>query len=247
MFVILIMITRSPDPKASINHRHILNKVEETLENLWGSTVYHPCAVLKEHVSAFAMKVLLTGAAGFVGAATTQRLLERGDQVIGIDNFSDYYDHKLKVARVNRLSAKEGFTFIEMDCTDQDCMAKLFQQNNFDTVIHLAAQPGVRYSLENPFAYLKANLNGFLTVLEGCRHNPVKHLVYASSSSVYGGNEKLPYAIADNVEHPISLYAATKKSNEQVPKHIERCWNEKWLLKCLSESVTLELERSTFH
>ena len=162
------------------------------------------------------MKVLVTGAAGFVGAATTHQLLDRGDDVVGIDNLNTYYDPKLKSDRVGQLSKDDRFEFIEMDCADQDGMAKLFQKGKFDTVVHLAAQAGVRYSLEHPFAYLEANLNGFLTVLEGCRHQDIKHLVYASSSSVYGGNEKLPFSVEDNIDHPISLYAATKKSNEHM-------------------------------
>ena len=162
------------------------------------------------------MRVLVTGAAGFVGAATTHRLLNRGDDVVGIDNLNPYYDPKLKAARIERLSSEDRFEFIQMDCADQDDMAKLFQNGKFDTVVHLAAQAGVRYSLEHPFAYLEANLNGFLTVLEGCRHHGIKHLVYASSSSVYGSNQNLPFSVADNVDHPISLYAATKKSNEHM-------------------------------
>ena len=162
------------------------------------------------------MRVLVTGAAGFVGAATTRQLLNRGDDVVGIDNLNPYYDPKLKAARIERLSSEDRFEFIQMDCADQDDMAKLFQNGKFDTVVHLAAQAGVRYSLEHPFAYLEANLNGFLTVLEGCRHHGIKHLVYASSSSVYGSNQNLPFSVADNVDHPISLYAATKKSNEHM-------------------------------
>ena len=162
------------------------------------------------------MRVLVTGAAGFIGAATTRQLLNRGDDVLGIDNLNPYYDPKLKAARIEQLSSEDRFEFIQMDCADQDNMAKLFQNGNFDTVVHLAAQAGVRYSLEHPFAYLEANLNGFLTVLEGCRHHGIKHLVYASSSSVYGSNQNLPFSVADNVDHPISLYAATKKSNEHM-------------------------------
>ena len=135
---------------------------------------------------------------------------------MGIDNLNPYYDPKLKAARIEQLSSEDRFEFIQMDCADQDNMAKLFQNGTFDTVVHLAAQAGVRYSLEHPFAYLEANLNGFLTVLEGCRHHGIKHLVYASSSSVYGSNQNLPFSVADNVDHPISLYAATKKSNEHM-------------------------------
>ena len=162
------------------------------------------------------MRVLVTGAAGFVGAATTHRLLKRGDDVVGIDNLNPYYDPKLKSTRIERLAEEGRFNFIEMDCADQDGMAKIFHDENFDAVVHLAAQAGVRYSLDHPFAYLEANLNGFLTVLEGCRHHDIKHLVYASSSSVYGSNQNLPFSVRDNVDHPISLYAATKKSNEHM-------------------------------
>ena len=162
------------------------------------------------------MRVLVTGAAGFVGAATTHQLLNRGDAVVGIDNLNAYYDPKLKTDRIERLSSEDRFEFIQMDCADQDGMANLFQNGNFDTVVHLAAQAGVRYSLKHPFAYLESNLNGFLTVLEGCRHHDIKHLVYASSSSVYGSNQNLPFSVSDNVDHPISLYAATKKSNEHM-------------------------------
>ena len=162
------------------------------------------------------MRVLVTGAAGFVGAATTHRLLNRGDDVVGIDNLNPYYDPKLKAARIERVSNEDRFEFIQMDCADRDGMANLFQNGKFDSVVHLAAQAGVRYSLEHPFAYLEANLNGFLTVLEGCRHHGIKHLVYASSSSVYGSNQNLPFSVGDNVDHPISLYAATKKSNEHM-------------------------------
>ena len=162
------------------------------------------------------MRVLVTGAAGFVGAATTHRLLDRGDDVLGVDNLNAYYDPKLKADRIERLSSEDRFEFIQMDCADQAGMANLFQNGNFDTVVHLAAQAGVRYSLKHPFAYLESNLNGFLTVLEGCRHHDIKHLVYASSSSVYGSNQNLPFSVSDNVDHPISLYAATKKSNEHM-------------------------------
>ena len=162
------------------------------------------------------MRVLVTGAAGFVGAATTHQLLSRGDDVVGIDNLNAYYDPKLKKDRIERLSSEDRFEFIQMDCADQDGMANLFQNGNFETVVHLAAQAGVRYSLKHPFAYLESNLNGFLTVLEGCRHHDIKHLVYASSSSVYGSNQNLPFSVSDNVDHPISLYAATKKSNEHM-------------------------------
>ena len=160
------------------------------------------------------MRVLVTGAAGFVGAATTQKLLDRGDDVVGMDNLNPYYDPKLKADRIERLSGNDRFEFIEMDCADQDGMAKLFQKDKFDTVVHLAAQAGVRYSLEHPFAYLEANLNGFLTVLEGCRHQSIKHLVYASSSSVYG-QQKLPFSVETTLTIPFRC-TPPQKSNEHM-------------------------------
>jgi UDP-glucuronate 4-epimerase len=160
------------------------------------------------------MTVLVTGAAGFIGAAVAHRLLERGKEVIGIDSLTTYYDPKLKLARLARLEERKGFRFVRQDVADAEEMKKLFSGERFDTVIHLAAQAGVRYSIENPGAYAQSNLVGFLNILEGCRHSAVKHLVYASSSSVYGSNEKLPFSVSDNVDHPVSLYAATKKANE---------------------------------
>ncbi|HMW17677.1 MAG TPA: NAD-dependent epimerase [Accumulibacter sp.] len=160
------------------------------------------------------MKILVTGAAGFIGMHTALALLGRGDQVVGIDNLNDYYDVGLKRARLARLSGHPGFRFIEMDLADRPAMAALFAAEGFERVVHLAAQAGVRYSLVNPEAYIDSNLVGFLTILEGCRHHRVEHLVYASSSSVYGGNTRMPFAEADNVDHPVSLYAATKKANE---------------------------------
>ena len=160
------------------------------------------------------MKVLVTGAAGFIGMFVAQRLLARGDRVVGIDNLNDYYDPALKADRLTRLNGSEGFTFHKLDLADRDGMAALFARERFDGVVHLGAQAGVRYSLTNPMAYVDSNLIGFANVLEGCRHHGVAHLVYASSSSVYGGNAKLPYAEADAVDHPVSLYAATKKANE---------------------------------
>lgn len=160
------------------------------------------------------MKILVTGAAGFIGMHCAERLLARGDTVIGIDNMNDYYDVSLKQARLDRLLPKAEFTFIEGDIADRAVMEKLFATEQPDHIIHLAAQAGVRYSLENPHAYIDANLQGFMNILEGCRHHKVAHLVYASSSSVYGGNASMPFSEHDNVDHPVSLYAATKKANE---------------------------------
>ena len=160
------------------------------------------------------MKVLLTGAAGFIGLHVAQRLLERGDEVVGLDNLNDYYDVRLKEARLARLTPHPSFRFVKMSVEDRPGMAALFAAEGFDRVVHLAAQAGVRYSLQNPDAYIDANIVGFMNVLEGCRHAGVAHLVYASSSSVYGGNEKMPFSEAESVDHPVSLYAATKKANE---------------------------------
>ncbi|WP_392588703.1 NAD-dependent epimerase [Serratia ureilytica] len=160
------------------------------------------------------MKFLVTGAAGFIGYHVAERLLAAGHQVVGIDNLNDYYDVSLKTARLDRLADKLGFRFIKLDLADREGMAALFAEHQFQRVIHLGAQAGVRYSLVNPLAYADANLIGHLNVLEGCRHNKVEHLLYASSSSVYGLNRKLPFATEDSVDHPVSLYAATKKANE---------------------------------
>ncbi|MEL5358945.1 NAD-dependent epimerase [Serratia ureilytica] len=160
------------------------------------------------------MKFLVTGAAGFIGYHVAERLLAAGHQVVGIDNLNDYYDVGLKMARLDRLADKPGFRFIKLDLADREGMAALFAEHQFQRVIHLGAQAGVRYSLVNPLAYADANLIGHLNVLEGCRHNKVEHLLYASSSSVYGLNRKLPFATEDSVDHPVSLYAATKKANE---------------------------------
>lgn len=160
------------------------------------------------------MKVLVTGAAGFIGMHVSERLLARGDEVIGLDDLNDYYDVRLKEARLARLDARPGFRFVRMNVADTAGMAELFACERFDRVVHLAAQAGVRYSLTNPHAYVQSNLVGFVNILEGCRHSGVQHLAYASSSSVYGGNTKLPFSEHDAVDHPVSLYAATKKSNE---------------------------------
>lgn len=160
------------------------------------------------------MKVLVTGAAGFIGMHTAQRLLERGDEVVGIDNLNDYYDVRLKEDRLKQLAPYANFRFAKLDIADTDAVAKLFRDEKFARVVHLAAQAGVRYSLVNPHAYVQSNLVGFVNILEGCRHSAIEHLVYASSSSVYGGNTKVPFSEHDNVDHPVSLYAATKKSNE---------------------------------
>ena len=160
------------------------------------------------------MKFLVTGAAGFIGMHTARRLLDDGHEIVGLDNLNDYYDVSLKPARLEQLTPYTTFRFVKMDVADRDGIAQLFKEEQFQRVIHLAAQAGVRYSIENPMAYIDSNLVGMATILEGCRHNKVEHLVYASSSSVYGMNPKIPFSTSDNVDHPVSLYAATKKSNE---------------------------------
>jgi UDP-glucuronate 4-epimerase len=160
------------------------------------------------------MKILLTGAAGFIGMHTALRLLARGDEVVGVDNLNNYYDINLKLARLSLLTTHLNFSFHKSSVEDRAAMASLFAKNKPHRVIHLAAQAGVRYSLENPHAYIDANLQGFINILEGCRHQSVEHLAYASSSSVYGGNTSLPFSEHDNIDHPVSLYAATKKANE---------------------------------
>ncbi len=160
------------------------------------------------------MKILVTGAAGFIGSTLSIRLLERGDEVIGIDNLNDYYDVNLKLARLERLRNYDRFKFIKLEIADKQAMEELFATEKVQRVMHLAAQAGVRYSLTNPHAYIDSNLVGFINILEGCRHHNVEHLAYASSSSVYGANTKMPFSIHDNIDHPVSLYAATKKANE---------------------------------
>lgn len=171
------------------------------------------------------MKYLVTGAAGFIGMYTAKRLLELGHQVIGLDNLNDYYEPELKQHRLAQLLPFKNFTFVELDLANREDMAQLFVAENFDRVIHLAAQAGVRYSIENPFAYVDSNLVGMMTILEGCRHNKVQHLVYASSSSVYGMNDKIPFSEDDQVDNPVSLYAATKKSNELMAHSYAKLYN----------------------
>lgn len=160
------------------------------------------------------MKILVTGAAGFIGFYTSKQLLARGDTVVGLDNFNDYYDVNLKNGRATILDGYDNFSMVRIDLADRAAMEKLFAEEKFDKVINLAAQAGVRYSIENPHSYIDSNIVGFVNVLEGCRHNDVKHLVYASSSSVYGANTAMPFSIHQNVDHPLALYGATKKANE---------------------------------
>ncbi|MBI5181078.1 MAG: NAD-dependent epimerase [Nitrospirae bacterium] len=159
-------------------------------------------------------KFLVTGAAGFIGFSLAKRLIERGDEVVGIDNLNDYYDVNLKKARLAQLEGRQGFRFVKMSLEDREGILSLFKEERFDKAVNLAAQAGVRYSLINPYSYIDSNIVGFINLLEGCRHNSVKHLVFASSSSVYGANTKMPFSVHDNVDHPVSLYAATKKANE---------------------------------
>jgi UDP-glucuronate 4-epimerase len=174
------------------------------------------------------MKILVTGAAGFIGAAVSQYLINRGDQVVGIDNINEYYDVNLKHARLNEIKSSTAanlFSFVEMGVEERDKMAALFEEHKFDRVVHLAAQAGVRYSLENPNAYVDSNIVGFVNILEGCRHNKVEHLVYASSSSVYGANETMPFSEQHNVDHQVSLYAASKKANELMAHTYSHLYN----------------------
>jgi len=159
-------------------------------------------------------KFLVTGAAGFIGFHVSRRLLDRGDEVVGLDNVNDYYDVRLKHARLAQLEGQERFRFVKADLADRAALQQLFETERLEVVIHLAAQAGVRYSLENPHAYVDSNLVGFINILEGCRHHGVRHLAYASSSSVYGANTHMPFSVHHNVDHPVSLYAATKKANE---------------------------------
>ena len=159
-------------------------------------------------------KILVTGEAGFIGFHTARRLLARGDSVVGLDNVNDYYTVQLKLDRLKQLQSTAGFSFVKLDLAEGDAIARLFAEERFDVVIHLAAQAGVRYSLTNPGVYVSSNLAGFTNILEGCRHSGVKHFVYASSSSVYGANTQMPFSVHQNVDHPVSLYAATKKANE---------------------------------
>ena len=160
------------------------------------------------------MKVLVTGAAGFIGSHAAERLLARGDSVVGLDNLNDYYDVNLKLARLDRLKKHDRFSFVKLDLADRVAIPELFAGEKFNRVVHLGAQAGVRYSLENPLAYVDSNVVGTANILEGCRHNGVEHLVYASTSSVYGANTKMPFSVHQNVDHPLSFYAATKKANE---------------------------------
>lgn len=168
---------------------------------------------------------MVTGAAGFIGSTLSLRLLERGDEVVGIDNLNDYYDVNLKLARLERLQDYDRFKFIKLEIADRAAVEELFAHEQFQRVMHLAAQAGVRYSITNPHAYIDSNIVGFINILEGCRHNTVEHLAYASSSSVYGANTKMPFSVHDNVDHPVSLYAASKKANELMAHTYSHLYN----------------------
>ncbi|VAW86180.1 UDP-glucuronate 5'-epimerase [hydrothermal vent metagenome] len=170
-------------------------------------------------------KILVTGAAGFIGSTLSKRLLARGDEVVGLDNLNDYYEVQLKLDRLAQLEGQTGFSFVKMNLEDREETKALFAEQKFDKVVNLAAQAGVRYSLINPHAYIESNIVGFTNMLEGCRHNEVKHLVYASSSSVYGANTKMPFSIHHNVDHPVSLYAASKKANELMAHTYSHLYN----------------------
>ena len=171
------------------------------------------------------MKILVTGTAGFIGSTLSKRLLDRGDHVIGVDNINDYYDPALKLERLKHLTARDNFTEARISIEDKPAMEKVFQEHKPDRVVNLAAQAGVRYSLENPYAYIDANIYGFMNILENCRHHHIEHLVYASSSSVYGAHTNMPFSIHDHVDHPVSLYAATKKSNELMAHTYSHLYN----------------------
>ncbi|MGR9053106.1 MAG: NAD-dependent epimerase [Gammaproteobacteria bacterium] len=171
------------------------------------------------------MKILVTGTAGFIGNHLALKLLERGDEVIGVDNLNDYYDVNLKQARLARILDHKNYIDIRADIADRDAMVRIFQTHRPQRVVNLAAQAGVRYSLVNPYAYIDSNIVGFINILEGCRHNGVEHLVYASSSSVYGANERMPFSVHDNVDHPLSLYAASKKANELMAHTYSNLYN----------------------
>jgi len=171
------------------------------------------------------VRYLVTGTAGFIGYHVAERLLARGDEVTGLDNVNDYYDVRLKQARMARLEGKPGYDFIKLDVSDREGMAHVFAERKPEVVIHLAAQAGVRYSLTNPHAYVQSNIAGFMNILEGCRHRMVRHLVYASSSSVYGGNTRQPFSIHDNIDHPVSLYAVSKKANELMAHTYSHLYN----------------------
>ncbi|MGZ4954377.1 MAG: NAD-dependent epimerase [Methylobacter sp.] len=171
------------------------------------------------------MKILVTGAAGFIGSALSQKLLERGDEVVGIDNLNDYYDVNLKLARLELLRGYDRFKFIKLEIADKVSVEELFARESFQRVMHLAAQAGVRHSIANPYAYIDSNVVGFINILEGCRQCAVEHLAYASSSSVYGTNTKMPFSVHDNVDHPVSLYATTKKANELMAHTYSHLYN----------------------